>query len=345
MRLALAEEELEQALDEYGVAVDGSLDARDNLHALQSKIEDGRAQLASLQTEGGDAQKTAQQARAEAPETEQTIQPEVASPGFAALATYKLKRTKRTGTFTIDLNKYTAGSLSMRFDENIGDLRPYVGNEGLFKSVRLDDPLYVQREISVTVDGLNAEHFDTFVNFVSVLLKKKHQDGSTTNRELTIRRQDFNQSGNDFSMVYGWNGDNNRERWLDYQYRAIWSLFGNVNVEEEWTDWQASAIPLSPPYRPQLITLDVADSQALEDANVRVVRVTLTSLLEGERKAVPVTLVPSRGELSKTAQLLVDPDQPQYEYEIEWVLKGGDRLSSGVRTSTDDLLFVDEIPQ
>jgi len=60
-----------------------------------------------------------------------------------------MKKVRQRGDFTIDLNKFTADSLTMRFDENIGDLRTFLQNENIFRAVNLDDPLYKQRESSL----------------------------------------------------------------------------------------------------------------------------------------------------------------------------------------------------
>src|SRR5262249_27541356 len=90
---------------------------------------------------------------------EDTVQdrPEEDVPQFAVLATFELKSVHQKGTFKVDLNKYTTDNLTLRFDENIGDMRNLMKEGDNFRQVNLDDPLYKQRELVVMVDGMNAK--------------------------------------------------------------------------------------------------------------------------------------------------------------------------------------------
>ena len=123
-----------------------------------------------------------------------------------------MKKVRQRGDFTIDLNKFTPDSLTTRFDENIGDLRNFLQNENIFRAVNLDDPLYKQREITVALDGFNAQNFGTFVNYVSVLIRKKHQNGESTEQEIRIDRDNFNKEGNSFRAAVWIQGRHRSQR-------------------------------------------------------------------------------------------------------------------------------------
>src|SRR6185295_10155630 len=97
-------------------------------------------------------------------------------PTFAVIASYEMKSVRQRGAFQVDLNKYTTDRVILRFDENVGDLRSQM-NEGNFRQVNLDDPLYKQRELAVFVDGMNAKDFGDYINFATVQLRKKHEGG------------------------------------------------------------------------------------------------------------------------------------------------------------------------
>ncbi|HYJ33037.1 MAG TPA: hypothetical protein VE326_07420, partial [Candidatus Binatia bacterium] len=77
---------------------------------------------------------------------------EQTAPTFAVLASFEMKSVHQSGKFTIDLNKYTTDNLTLRFDENIGDMRSLMKEGDNFRQVNLDDPLYKQRELVVFVD-------------------------------------------------------------------------------------------------------------------------------------------------------------------------------------------------
>ena len=68
-----------------------------------------------------------------------------------------------------------------------------------------------------------------------------------TDDEVRIDRKNFNHEGNSFKLLYGWKGDNNRKRWIDYEYQTLWSFFGGHTMEMPWAKASAGAIPLSPP--------------------------------------------------------------------------------------------------
>ncbi len=289
------------------------------------------------QTDVGNAQSlpTAPAAR-NAPQSETSV------PQFAVVAVYEMKRVRQRGTFRIDLNKFTPDSLTLRFDENIGDLRSLMREDGFFRSVNLDDPFYRQREIAVSLDGINGQDFNQFVNFVTVQLHKRHAQGDLTDEEVRIDRNNFNATGNAFKLVYGWKGDQDRSRWQQYDYRVAWSFFGGIKVTNDWQTSTDPAIALTPPYVKQSIDIQ-GDAAALNAAQVRLVQVRLFDRVNGPTQARQVTLNPA----SKTADridLILPRGQTEYDYEINWQLRGNRLASSGRKTGTVTTLLVDELP-
>lgn len=264
-------------------------------------------------------------------------------PSFAIVAAFEMKKVHQSGRFVIDLNKYTTTSLTLRFDENIGDLSRLVGDDRHFRQVNLDDPFYRQREILASLDGTNSADFGDFVNFVTVQMRKRHAQGDETLDEIRIDRANFSREGNAFKLLYGWKGDNDRRRWLDYEYRTEWSFFGDHRVEVPWRAAVGGAINLAPPYQRRQVTFE-ADPGRLADAGVRAVTVRLfyrTGESEGIRQA---TLNPATGQLSAQLEFLAPADRWDYEYEVSWRLSGNRTVSSGRLTSSDSLQLVDELP-
>jgi hypothetical protein len=269
-------------------------------------------------------------------------QSETSVPQFAIVAVYEMKRVHQTGKFRIDLNKFTPDNLTLRFDENIGDLRSLMREEGFFRSVNLDDPFYRQREISVFLDGINGQDFNQFVNFVTVQLRKRHANNVESNEEIRIDRSNYNTTGNAFKLVYGWKGDQNRTRWLEYDYKVNWSFFGGIKVTNDWQATTEAAIALTPPFTRQSIDIQ-GDAAALTAAQVRLVQVRLFDRLNGPAQSRQVTLNPS----VKTADridLVLPRGQTEYDYEINWQLRGNRLATSGRQTGNRTTLLVDELP-
>jgi hypothetical protein len=253
-----------------------------------------------------------------------------------------MKRVRQQGIFKIDLNKSTADNVSMRFDENIGDLSSYMGDVRVFREVNLDDPLYIQRELVAMVDGMNSTDFGQFVNFVNVRLKKNHEGGTITNQEVRIDRNNFNKEGNNFRMVYGWKGDNDRKKWMDYEYEAEWSFFGGQNVKSPVTKSTSGAINLAPPYQRRTVEFQ-ADQVNLANAGVRLVTVIVYYKLGSIELKKQVTLNPAKGLLSEKAEFMLPTDSYEYEYEVTWRLPNNQTKTSGRLKSTEAIVFVDEI--
>jgi len=270
-------------------------------------------------------------------------QEEVSPPSFAIVAAFEMKRVRQRGTFRIDLNKYTADSLTLRFDENIGDLSSVRADPRYFREVNLDDPLYRQREIAVMVDGLNAQDFGQYINFVTVQMRKKHAGGDETVDEVRIDRANFNKDGNRFSLLYGWKGDTDRRRWLEYEYRPVWSFFGGVPVEGSWMTSIDSALNMAPPFQRRSVELQAA-ADAVQKHGIRAITVRLFYTLAGVEKSKTVTLNPAKNQLSEKVEFMMPADAADYAYEITWQLTGNRTRTSGRQTANSALLFVDEVP-
>jgi len=56
-----------------------------------------------------------------------------------------------------------------------------------------------------------------------------------------------------------------------------------------------------------------------------------------------VTLNPAKGQLSDKIDFILPVNQTNYDYEIKWTLKGNRTATSGRKTGSDAVLFVDEV--
>ncbi len=273
-----------------------------------------------------------------------TTRKSASSPSFALLATYEMRKIRQKGQFKLDLEKYTLDKQPMPFTGNIGDVKQYLNDPSVFREVNLDDPLFKQREIMLSIDGLNASDFGKFVNFVNVQLRKEHAEGATTQDEITIRRNDFNSKGNNFTLLYGWQGDNDRTHWLEYDLRRVWSFFGDQTVEQPWRQFTDGQVNLRPPYQRRTVELD-ADSSALAKNEVRSITVKIFYELAGAERMEQVTLNPAKNRLSESIEFMLPDGKYDYDYEIIWRLRGNQTVSSGRKTSSESILFVDEVPR
>jgi hypothetical protein len=265
-------------------------------------------------------------------------------PAFAAIASYRLKRERRSGTFTFNFNKYTVSKLRMRFDENIGDLNQWANNTDYFRLVDLADLSIERRNVKAYVDGLNADQMRDHLNFVSVVLKKTHGGGSVSTDELRIDAGSFSEQANDFELSYNWQQeDGSGTNWLNYDYEVTWSFRGMDPISESVERYDANSIALRAPYQVRQVTLDVGDPGILADEGVRAVTVRIYDA-SGEKLLVNETLRPDREPASKVVEFLHDAAETSYPLEMTWQLRGNNELSTGRISSSSNILFLDELP-
>jgi hypothetical protein len=267
-------------------------------------------------------------------------------PEMAAVFAYEMKTSRQRGEYRVDLNKWTADSMSIRFDQNIGDLSRFLDDPQVFRNVNLDDPLYRQREVGVLLAGANAADFEDLLSFVTVELRKRHQNGDETYQEARIDRASFNDgAAGGIKLVYGWKGDDDARRWREFEYRTQWVVNGAEPIVEDWRPASFNAIPLRPPFQRQPIQLDAGTGEKLEAAGVRSVSVKLTSELNGHPQTQRATLDTSRGDLSKRVELVVPRGSPSYRYQVEWLMPGNQTVSTPEQTTEQQILYVDELPE
>jgi hypothetical protein len=265
------------------------------------------------------------------------MQEQRSQPMFYAMASFQMKEIRVSGSKTYDFSKSTATSINQTFSKNIGKL----DCKACFKQVNLDDPMYKQREIVAMVDGMNATDFGQYVNFVTLTLQKKHQNGELTTDEVRVDRKNFNSEGNAFKLLYGWKDDADRSKWLSYKYKTDWSFFGGYSIPGTWKDGDAGAIALAPPFQRKLVDLQ-GDPQALKDKEVRLVNVTIFYKLGDKEQSVQTSMNPASENFTKRLDFILPTGVNDFDYEVTYIKKGNTTQSSGRKKYNGSTLFVDD---
>lgn len=266
--------------------------------------------------------------------------PSIVSVNFA----YEMKQQKKSGKYVIDLSKASTETINFRFDENLGS--DVAKCKECFRSVNLDDPFYKQREILVSVDGLNSEQFNKYINFVTVSMKKKHGGGEMTTDEVRIAQKEFVEAaGNPFRLLYGWKDakDSDRNAWLNYEYKTVWSFFGDHTVVRDWSVTDQLGLNVAPPFHPVEVSVE-ADPALLTSAGIRIATIKFYYDYGAGEKVEQVSIKGTDPVPAQLAAFMLKQGQYDYEYEIIWRLFGNKSLTTGRKKSSDSLLYVDEIP-
>lgn len=265
-------------------------------------------------------------------------QDQATMPTLAIAASFEMRRVRQQGIFTIDLNKYNADNLVIRFDENVGN----VNCAECFREINTESATYTQRVITAYLDGANAPDFSNYINGVTVIMRKRHERGDITTREVRIDRTNFNREANNFKMVYGWKNDNDRKKWLDYDFKTEWFFFGGYTVSSDWQSSDATDIKLSAPFVKRTINVE-ADPLRITQANVRAIEVKIYSQLGNESQVKEINMLTRTNQLSSQVEIIQPRNVLDYQYEVIWHLNDGSTRTSGKKTTSTKSLFVDNI--
>lgn len=261
-------------------------------------------------------------------------------PTFAAAASYQMKSSRQRGVFKIDLNKYTADKLSFRFDHNFGAVKEECPD--CFREASLEQEMFKQREINAYLDGSNARDFDKYINFVNLILRKRHGNGKTTTKELKIDASNFAQQGNQFKLLYGWNGDQNPSQWYNYEYQVKWNFFGGHQLETDWIKSNDGAIPLVAGFRRKLIDIE-ADPDIMEEKAVRSAEVKIYYQMGAKEYVKEELLNFGKDEYSKQIEVILPLGSNDFQYEVTWHVRGRGQKVVKKTPSKSAILFLDDI--
>jgi len=259
-------------------------------------------------------------------------------PSIAVVASYQQKTIRHRGLYTASARTYFTTTLAEPFGDNIGK----VNCRGCYKKINTFDPLYVQREIVAYLDGQLSNQFTSYVNYVTVMLRKKHAGGDITTKEVRIDRNNFTRSANSFRMLYGWmKGDDDRRNWLNYEYKTTWNFFGGTTVQTDWTSSDQPVVPLSPPVKKYSVEF-TGDPDRFKENNIRAVTVRIFYKLAGQEQMKQASMNVLKGVTSVSLDYLLEGNESEFEYEIEW-LKGSSNVKSRRTRTSQATVAVDEI--
>ena len=256
------------------------------------------------------------------------------------LVSYRMRQIKRTGKFRLDMKRYSSQTRHFVMSENIGDLYSRYGQDPrIFRAVLIDDPVYKQREILITLDGQDAATFRKHVNFVTVQMRKVHESGDITRDEIVITPETFNTKANLYEFVYGYKGDHDRDAWLQYQARDIWSFAGGIVVEHDWTGHNEAILSVKSPVSYRTVSIE-GDGGRLSAANVRHGVIEIFTIIDDRELKEEISIRNSGPAPMKTVEVPVWQENPP-EYRITWYLNDGSRIEGARQKLQGDILYWD----
>lgn len=262
---------------------------------------------------------------------------------FSAHGAYQLKELKTAGTSRLSFNSAATVQRHHYFSFNMGDLyQQYGDDQRFFRTVDMEDPDFRQREVYVGVDGSLIQEMGRMINNVTVTLRKQHQNGGETLREIVVTPQTLADSLIALKMIYGSKEDNDRLEWLSYDYQTNWKFAGGGSFLTPWTSETTSMINLFAPFKRTNIQL-LGDEGVLVEQGVRAAIIQISYPFFDEIRIGRLTWKPGDDMDQKQMDITLPLNHDQYSYKITWVKNDGSRQ---VKEGDDNtgLIFIDELP-
>ena len=260
---------------------------------------------------------------------------------YSISGAYKLNELKSSGYSILSFNSNAVVDRHHMITFNIGDLYKKYGNDKhFFKTVNMDDPDFQQRTVQVAIDGTLQNELGKMINNVTVTLKKVHENGAQTLREVVVTPEILKNSLFSLKMVYGSEDDKDRLKWLTYQYRTSWKFSGGGEYTTDWLTGSSSMINLFAPFKRTEVQL-FGDPGKLKSEGVRVAIVRITYPFFGENRTKRLTWKPGDNPDDKTTEITLPLKNENYGYKITWVMQDGSRKQKEGSDNTG-IIFIDE---
>ena len=263
--------------------------------------------------------------------------------GFGVNVAYQLKMLNASGTGRLSFNGRSSIERRHFITFNIGNLWQRFGDdERLFRDVPLYDPAFQQREVFIGIDGSLEKEFDRMVNSVTVTIRKVHENGAETLKEVLINRQELKKFEKPVSVLYLNQKDADRQKWLSYECRQTWNFINQGNYSTPWQAQTGAMVNVFTPYERRSIGLE-GDLGALQAKGVRAVSVQITYPFFGVQKQERLTIRPTDDLSSKAFEVTLPQGHDEVAFALTWIMADGTKKT---KEGTDNLgiIFIDELP-
>ncbi|MFZ2899982.1 MAG: hypothetical protein WA004_15250 [Saprospiraceae bacterium] len=262
--------------------------------------------------------------------------------GFGLNVGYQLKQLSTTGQANLFFLGRSTVSRNHFIAFNIGDLYKKYGNdERIFRDVALWDPAFQKRIIHVGVDGSLEREFGRMVNNVTVKIRKKHANGEETLKEVLVNRDVFLDSAGQIKVEYLNRRDLDLDKWLEYEYQAIWQFVGGGTYTTDWTPSNSAMVNLYAPFERREISLEGDLQGVMKDC--RAISVKIEYPFFSEIRKDDRTIRESDNLAEKGFEVTLPRGRDEIDYNITWYKKDGTKKNEKGKDQMG-LIFIDQIP-
>lgn len=212
--------------------------------------------------------------------------------------TYKRKNIQQSDTIRLSFKGRSAVERTHYITFNIGDqLYPFMEDERIFPpSVVIDEKR--QRSININLDGETAEEFDQMINSVAVTLRKKHQNGKTTLKELLLNKDILKKATSPHKLSYLNLEDIDKTAWQNYEYQEHWQFIGGGKYTTPWKKSKSPSVILFAPFKRRSIDV-LGDFESLMAKGVKAINVVLKYSFFGKEKEKALNIILDKNTLNQ----------------------------------------------
>ncbi|WP_157972976.1 hypothetical protein [Aureibaculum luteum] len=264
--------------------------------------------------------------------------------GFGFNVAYKHKEYKTTGKSHLVFKGRSDVNRTHFITFNMGSLyKEYGSNQNIFKEVPLWDPTFQQREIFIGLDGDVKKEFEKMINSVTIKMKKQHQDGTETIKEVFLTKDTYLKKDGKVGISYLNHKDTDIDMWLTYQYQSIWKFVGGGSYSSDWKKQSTAMINLFVPFNRKTIEI-MGELETLRIQNIVATSINISYDFFGEKRNERVKVFPSDTLSEKSFEVTLPRGQDTINYSMMWFVKGEQPIKkAGI--NTHGILFIDEIPK
>ena len=256
---------------------------------------------------------------------------------------YKKQIIRTSGKTVVQLNTRKMVERHHFVTFNIGDIwKRYNDNPQIFRKVAIDDPAFQQREVHVNLDGSIRDEFERMISSVSVTLRKRHQNGEETIREIFLSKDVLKDYKGDARLIYLNKADIERSEWLNYEFLVNWQFARDGNYVTDWTTANNPIINLYTPYTYRQIDL-LGDLNRLRSEGIIAVAVELSYPFFGQTKQERLTIRTDRNDQEYKMEAILPRELDSIDYKITWIHQEGKKTSHSGKDE-HGVILVDDLP-
>ncbi len=239
-----------------------------------------------------------------------------------------IREVQRKGRQVIELNYALAVEHPFTMTENIlswyEDAKKY--NDACVSRVILNDPFFQRLRIQFVLDKDMVDIFDQEVNYATVNIRKKRNEGGDFTSRVTLDKTFVKENGVQAAVTYAGGGDKNPDM---YEYQVQYSFRGG-NVFPSSPNWQRGtmeAVTLYPPIKMHNVEFE-SDLDQMKEYKIARATMQIRYRRLGEEYQASIPVSPTKGQALASKAIFMDKDLKGFAYRIIYDHKEEGKLAT-----------------